>query len=136
MCGSLWHFITKGNKYYHKMRQLFYYIMRYKFIIRHFLYYKMRQLLQNDSILLQNVTVVKKCDVYHKIRQCTSISWTEQNLNSSFLKINFSFCLTYFDSILDCFIEQHFLNSERKISPSWNLSCRHQALNNTAWKCP
>ena len=43
------------------------------------LYYKMRQLLQNASgfllhnvaVLLQNETVITKCDVYYKLRQCT-----------------------------------------------------------------
>ena len=29
---------------------------------------KMQQLLQNATILLQNVTVVTKCDVYYKMR--------------------------------------------------------------------
>ena len=32
-------------------------------------YYKMRHLLQNTTILLQNVTVTTKCDVYYKLRQ-------------------------------------------------------------------
>ena len=31
--------------------------------------YKMRQLLQNATILLQSVTVITKCDVYYKLRQ-------------------------------------------------------------------
>ena len=39
----------------YKMRQVF--------------YYKMRQLLKNVTILLQNTTVITKCDVYHKSRQ-------------------------------------------------------------------
>ena len=34
-----------------------------------FFYYKMRQLLQNAAILLQNATVITKCDVYYKLRQ-------------------------------------------------------------------
>ena len=32
-------------------------------------YYKMRQLLQISTILLQNATVITKCDVYYKLRQ-------------------------------------------------------------------
>ena len=32
-------------------------------------YYKMRQLLQNATKLLQNATVIKKCDVYYKMRR-------------------------------------------------------------------
>ena len=32
-------------------------------------YYKMRQLLQIAMILLQNQTVITKCDVYYKLRQ-------------------------------------------------------------------
>ena len=31
----------------------------------------MRQLFQNAMILLQNVTVITKCDVYYKLRQYT-----------------------------------------------------------------
>ena len=31
----------------------------------------MQQLLQIAMILLQNVTVITKCDVYYKLRQCT-----------------------------------------------------------------
>ena len=30
-------------------------------------YYKMRQLLQNATILLQNATVITKCDIYYKL---------------------------------------------------------------------
>ena len=32
-------------------------------------YYKMRQLLQIAMILLQNQTVITKCDVYYKLRE-------------------------------------------------------------------
>ena len=38
--------------------------------MRQVFYYKMRQLLQIATILLQNVTVITKCDVYYKLRQC------------------------------------------------------------------
>ena len=31
--------------------------------------YKMQQLLQNATILLQNATVIMKCNVYYKLRQ-------------------------------------------------------------------
>ena len=34
-----------------------------------FFYCKMQQLLQNATILLQDATVVTKCDVYYKLRQ-------------------------------------------------------------------
>ena len=34
-----------------------------------FCYSKMRQLLQNATILLQDATVATKCDVYYKLRQ-------------------------------------------------------------------
>ena len=34
-------------------------------------YYKMRQLLQNAMILLQNATAILKCNVYCKLRQYT-----------------------------------------------------------------
>ena len=44
------------------MRQAFYYKMRQ-------FYYKMRQLSQIATILLQNATVITKCDVYYKLRQ-------------------------------------------------------------------
>ena len=33
--------------------------------------YKMQQLLQNATILLQNATVIMKCNVYYKLRQDT-----------------------------------------------------------------
>ena len=42
---------------FYKMFQVFYYKMRQ-------LFYKIRQLLQIEAILLQNVTVITKCDVY------------------------------------------------------------------------
>ena len=32
-------------------------------------YYRMQRLLQNATILLQNATVITKCDVYYKLRQ-------------------------------------------------------------------
>ena len=50
-CDS--NFISNATKVYYKIRQVF--------------YYKMRQLLQNASILLQSVTVITKCDVDYKI---------------------------------------------------------------------
>ena len=59
-CDS--YFITKCDKSYDKMRQVFYYKM-WQF------YYKIRQLLQNASILLQNSTVIAKCGVYYRMRR-------------------------------------------------------------------
>ena len=54
---------------YYKMRQLFYYKMRQKFITKcvRFFITKLRQLLKNAMILLQNVAVITKCDVYYKL---------------------------------------------------------------------
>ena len=34
----------------------------------------MRKLLQNPTTLLQNTTVIKKCDVYYKLRQYTGLN--------------------------------------------------------------
>ena len=63
-------FLQNATEVYYKMRQFFYYKMRQ-------FYYKMRQLLQNATILLQNAPGITKCDVYYKLRQyncqyCTS----------------------------------------------------------------
>ena len=49
--------LQNATEVYYKMHQVF--------------YYEMRQLLQNATILLQNATVVRKCDVYYKLRQYT-----------------------------------------------------------------
>ena len=46
--------LQNATKVYYKMRQF---------------YYKMRQLLKIAMILLQNATVITKCDVYYKLRQ-------------------------------------------------------------------
>ena len=48
-------FITKCDKCYYKVRQLF--------------YYKVRQVLQSVTILLQSATGITKCDDYYKVRQ-------------------------------------------------------------------
>ena len=53
--------VQNATKVYCKMRQVFYYKMLF--------YYKIRQLLQIATILLQNATVITKCDVYYKLRQ-------------------------------------------------------------------
>ena len=58
--GSLSQFITKCGRYYYKMCQLFYYEMTQ-------FYHNMQQLIQNAAILLDNVTVTTKCDVYYKM---------------------------------------------------------------------
>ena len=52
------------SPFYYKMRQIFYYKMQQ-------VCYKMRQLLEIAMILLQNTTVITKCDVYDKLRQYT-----------------------------------------------------------------
>ena len=41
----------------------------------------MRRLLQNVTILLQNATVITKCDVYYKLRQ---YSYTWNNIKTSY----------------------------------------------------
>ena len=50
-------FITKCDKCYYKVRQLF--------------YYKVRQLLQSVTILLQSATGIPKCDDCYKVRLFT-----------------------------------------------------------------
>ena len=55
--GSLWHLTTKCGRCYYKMRRL--------------LYYKMRQILQNAIVLLQNRTAFAKLDVTYKMRSCS-----------------------------------------------------------------
>ena len=47
--------LQNATRVYYKMRQVF--------------YYKMRQSLKIAMILLQNATVITKCDVYYKLRQ-------------------------------------------------------------------
>ena len=71
---------------YYKMRQILlqntttillqnatevYYKMRQKFITKfvRFFFYKMRQLVQNATILLQSAAVITKCHVCYKLRQ-------------------------------------------------------------------
>ena len=49
----LWHFIIKCDSYF--------------IIIMRRFYYKMRQLIQNITILLQNAAVITKCYVYYKM---------------------------------------------------------------------
>ena len=56
--------LQNATEVYYKMLQGFYYKMRQ-------IYDKMRQVLQ--AILLQNATVITKCNVYYKLRQC--IPW-------------------------------------------------------------
>ena len=46
------------------MRQLFYYKIRQKFISK-----CVRFFIENATVLLQNATVITKCDVYYKLRQ-------------------------------------------------------------------
>ena len=54
--------LQNATEVYYKMRQVFYYKM-WQF------YYKMRQLLQIAIVLLQNATVITKCDVHYKLPQ-------------------------------------------------------------------
>ena len=53
--------LQNATEVYYKMRQAF--------------YCKMRQLLQIATILLQNATVITKCDVYYKLRQYAHLLW-------------------------------------------------------------
>ena len=52
--------LQNATEVYYKMRQVFY------CKIRQF-YYKMQQLLHISTILLQNATVITKCDAYYKL---------------------------------------------------------------------
>ena len=54
--------LKNATKVYYKMGQLLYYKMCQ-------FHYKMKQLLQNVTILLENVKVITKCNVYYKFRQ-------------------------------------------------------------------
>ena len=58
--------LQNATEVYYKIRQIFYYKMRQ-------FYYKMRQLLQIATILLQNETVITKCDVYYGLRQYSQV---------------------------------------------------------------
>ena len=75
-------FITKCDKCYYKVRQLFYYKVRWSVITKcdsFFItkcdrcYYKVRQLLQSVTILLQSATGITKYDDYYKVRQYTGV---------------------------------------------------------------
>ena len=54
--------LQNATEVYYKMSQVFYYKMRQ-------FYYKIGQLLQITKILLQNATVITKCDIFHKLQQ-------------------------------------------------------------------
>ena len=58
-------------KCYYKVRQLFLLqsamVCYYK--VRQLFYYKVRQVLQSVTILLQSATGITKCDDYYKVRQ-------------------------------------------------------------------
>ena len=56
-------FITKCDKCYYKVRQLF--LLQSAMVC----YYKVRQVLQSVTILLQSATGITKCDDYCKVRQ-------------------------------------------------------------------
>ena len=64
-------FITKCDKCYYKVRQLFLLqsamVCYYK--VRQLFYYKVRQVLQSVTILLQSATGITKCNDYYKVRQ-------------------------------------------------------------------
>ena len=52
--------LQNATKIYYKMRQVFYY---------------MRQLLQIGKTLLQNATIITKCNAYYKLRQYKAPSY-------------------------------------------------------------
>ena len=58
--------ITKRDRDYYKIQELFYYKIGQ-------FYYKKRQLLQSLTVLLQTVAVIAKYDVHYKMRQYKSI---------------------------------------------------------------
>ena len=64
--------LQNATKIYYKMRQVFHYKMRQFYYKMRQFYYTMRQLSQIVTILLQNATVIAKCYVYYKLRQCRS----------------------------------------------------------------
>ena len=87
--GSWWSCTTKFNKYYHKVWQLFHYKMWQTFITIYvrFFYYKMQQfyckmwqVLQNATILLQNMTVITKYDVHASVHSGTKIHFNKKVL--------------------------------------------------------
>ena len=80
--------LQNATEVYYKMRQAFYYKMRQ-------FYYKMRQLSQIATILLQDATVITKCDVYYKLRQYIEhVSSSSFKTFSNALKSNIQSWLT------------------------------------------
>ena len=72
MFDSLWHFITKCDRHYYKMRQTLLQNATDSIIKCDRQYYKMRQLLYYKMlqvVLLQNETAIETCDIYYKIRR-------------------------------------------------------------------
>ena len=69
-------FITKCDKCYYKVRQLFFITKCDSFFITKCdkCYYKVRQVLQSVTILLQSATGITKCDDYYKVRQYSGLS--------------------------------------------------------------
>ena len=61
---SLWQFITKCDRYYYKMRPLFYYknTKEVCYKMHQVFYYKMQQLLEIATISLPNATFITNCD--------------------------------------------------------------------------
>ena len=55
--------LLNSTEVYYKMHKVF--------------YYKMQQLLQTVTILLQNATVITKCDVYYKLQHFTASSFNK-----------------------------------------------------------
>ena len=58
--------LQNATEVYYKICQVFFYKMRQ-------FYYKIRQLLQIAMTVLQNATVITKCDVYYKLQQYKDI---------------------------------------------------------------
>ena len=77
---NYWVYLSSDHLFqvYYKARQLFYYKVRWSVITKcdslvitkcDKCYYKVRQVLQSVTILLQSATGITNCDDYYKVRQ-------------------------------------------------------------------
>ena len=82
--------VQNATEIYYKTRQVF--------------YCKMRQLLQIATILLQNATVVTKCDVYYKLRQCSLQGiWEFSDIHTFMSYLCMALCHSFMSNILKTF---------------------------------
>ena len=70
-----------------------------------FFYYKMRQLLQFATILLQTATVITKCDVYYKLRQYSRLRFI---MTSYFAYVNR--------------LDKNLINFKKFLPDQWNIT--------------